>query len=177
VIDPSHSSIQFIARHMMIAKTRGSFRSFSGTINIDEQPERSWVEVTIEAASIDTGDQTRDAHLRSADFLDVEHHPEIRFRSTSVRPGRNERWVVTGDLSVRGIVRPVDVEVEFCGVAVDPWSNLRAAFLATTEINRDEFDITWNQALETGGFLVGKGVKIEADVEAVRQPDEPAAGS
>lgn len=170
-IDPTHSEIQFIARHMMIAKVRGRFREFSGTVNIAESPEQSWVEVTIRAASIDTGDEERDRHLRSPEFLDVERFPELLFRSTSVRPADNDRWEVTGDLTIRGVTRPVTLDVEFSGVAVDPWGNLRAGFLATTDINREDFDVTWNQALETGGFLVGKGVRIEADVEAVLQSD------
>jgi polyisoprenoid-binding protein YceI len=171
-IDPSHSQIEFVARHMMIARTRGRFREFSGTITIAEVPEQSSVEVTILAAGIDTGDAQRDAHLRSPDFLDVERYPEIRFRSTGVRPAGDDRWEVAGELTIRDVTRPVTLDVEFCGVATDPWGNLRAAFLASTEINRDEFDVSWNQALEGGGFLVGKGVRIELDVEAVREADE-----
>jgi polyisoprenoid-binding protein YceI len=170
-IDPSHSEIQFFVRHMMIAKVRGRFREFEGTIRIAERPEDSWVEVVIEAASIDTRDRSRDEHLRSADFLDVERYPEVRFTSTSVGPGGTGRWQVAGDLTVRDVTRPVVLDVEYCGAVVDPWGNLRAGFLATTEIDRENFDITWNQALEAGGFLVGKGVRIEIDVEAVRQPD------
>jgi polyisoprenoid-binding protein YceI len=171
-IDPAHSEIQFVARHMMIARTRGRFREFSGTITIAEVPEQSSVEVTIVAASIDTGDAQRDAHLRSPDFLDVERYPEIRFRSTEVRPAGDDRWEVTGGLTIRDVTRPVTLDVEFCGVATDPWGSLRAAFLASTEINREDFDVSWNQALESGGFLVGKGVRIELDVEAVREADE-----
>jgi polyisoprenoid-binding protein YceI len=171
LIDPSHSDIQFTARHMMISKARGRFRTFSGTIHIDEVPERSSVAVTIEAASIDTGDEDRDRHLRSPDFLDVERFPEISYRSTSVRPGTSDRWAVTGDLTVRDVTRPVTLDVEFCGAAVDPWGKMRAGFLGATEINRDDFDITWNQMLESGGFLVGKGVKVDVDVEAVLQAD------
>ena len=168
-IDPSHSEIQFFVRHMMIAKVRGRFREFEGTIHVGERPEDSRVEVVIEAASIDTRDRTRDEHLRSADFLDVERYPELRFASTSVRPGDKDRWQVTGDLTVRDVTRPVVLDVEYDGAMVDPWGNLRAGFLATTEIDRENFDITWNQALEAGGFLVGKGVRIEIDVEAIRQ--------
>ncbi len=170
-IDPSHSEIQFFVRHMMIAKVRGRFREFEGTIHISERPEDSRVEVVIEAASIDTRDRTRDEHLRSADFLDVERYPELRFASTSVRPGDKDRWQVTGDLTVRDVTRPVVLDVEYDGAMVDPWDNLRAGFLATTEIDRENFDITWNQALEAGGFLVGKGVRIEIDIEAIRQAD------
>ena len=170
-IDASHSSIQFVARHMMISKVRGRFREFSGTIHIDEVPEQSWVEATINAASIDTGDADRDAHLRAADFLDVDRFTEIRYRSTGVRAVA-EKWEVTGDLTLRDVTRPVTLVVEFCGVSTDPWNNLRAGFLGTTEINREDFSVTWNQVLESGGFLVGKGVKIECDVEAVLESDE-----
>jgi polyisoprenoid-binding protein YceI len=169
-IDPSHSSIQFVARHMMISKVRGQFREFFGTIHIDEVPEQSWVEATINGASIDTGDADRDAHLRAADFLDAHRFTEIRYRSTEVRAVA-DKWEVTGDLTLRDVTRPVTLVVEFCGVATDPWNNLRAGFLGTTEINREDFSVTWNQVLESGGFLVGKGVKIECDVEAVLQSD------
>jgi len=171
-IDPAHSQIQFVARHMMIARTRGRFREFSGTIHIAQAPEQSSVQVAIVAASIDTGDPQRDVHLRSPEFLDVERFPELRFRSTGVRPGADDRWQVSGDLTIRDVTRPVTLEVEFCGVATDPWANLREAFLASTEINRDDFDVSWNQTLEGGGFLVGKGVRIELDIEAVREAEQ-----
>jgi polyisoprenoid-binding protein YceI len=170
-IDPVHSQVGFVVRHMMISKVRGRFRDFSGTIVIDEIPERSRVEATIRADSIDTGDADRDRHLRSAEFLDVEHHPEIKFRSTSIRAADKGHWTLTGELTVRAVTRPVTLSVEYCGTATDPWGKTRAAFLATGEINREDFDITWNQALEAGGFLVGKGVKVEVDVEAVRDDE------
>jgi polyisoprenoid-binding protein YceI len=157
---------------MMIARTRGRFREFSGTIHIAQAPEQSSVQVAIVAASIDTGDPQRDAHLRSPEFLDVERFPELRFRSTGVRPAAGNRWQVSGDLTIRDVTRPVTLEVEFCGVATDPWGNLRAAFLASTEIDRDDFDVSWNQTLEGGGFLVGKGVRIELDIEAVREAEQ-----
>jgi polyisoprenoid-binding protein YceI len=172
VLDPAHSQIQFIARHMMVSKVRGFFRDFSGTIWIAELPEESRVEVTIQAGSIDTGDATRDQHLRSPDFLDVERYPTIEFRSTGVRPGKADKWDLAAVLEIRNITREVLLSVEFCGVSPDPWGKLRAGFLATTEIDREDFDITWNQALETGGFVVGKGVKVEIDAEAVRVDDE-----
>jgi polyisoprenoid-binding protein YceI len=171
-IDTSHSEVSFIARHMMISKVRGRFRDFSGTIYIGEDPEASWVQVTINAASIDTGDPDRDRHLRSPDFLDVERYPEITFRSSSVRAAGDEKWEVAGDLTVRDVTKPVTLSVEYCGIANDPWGNLRAGFLATTEINREDFEVSWNQTLRSGGFLVGKGVKIELDVEAVHEQGE-----
>jgi polyisoprenoid-binding protein YceI len=172
VIDPAHSHVDFVVRHMMISKVRGRFREFSGVISIDEIPEKSSVEVTIAAASIDTGDEERDRHLRSAEFLDVEHHPEITFRSATIRAADEDKWKLTGELTIRGVTRPVTLLVEYCGTAVDPWGNTRAAFLASGEINREDFAITWNQALEAGGFLVGKGVKVEVDVEAVLQNED-----
>jgi polyisoprenoid-binding protein YceI len=169
VIDPSHSQVEFIARHMMIAKVRGRFREISGVIDIGDDPVESGVILIIKAASIDTGEEDRDRHLRSPDFLDVERYPDIRFVSTAVQPGRGDRWEVSGLLTVRNIAKPVTMEVEFCGTALDPWGKLRSAFLASTEINREDFDVSWNQVLQTGGFLVGKGVKVEADIEAVAE--------
>ena len=171
-IDPAHSQVQFVARHMMISRVRGSFRDVSGWALIDERPEDSSVEVIIDAASIDSGDPERDGHLRSADFLDVEQYPAIRFRSTAVRRGSGDRWNVDGVLTVKSAARPVTLDVEFCGASPDPWGNYRAGFLATTDINREDFDITWNQVLETGGFLVGKGVHVEIDAELVLQHDD-----
>jgi polyisoprenoid-binding protein YceI len=172
IIDPSHSEVEFTVRHMMISKVRGRFRQFDGTIVIAERPEDSRVEVFIEAASIDTRDGSRDEHLRSADFLDVEHHPEIRFTSTSLRPGDIGHWDMTGDLTVRDVTRQVLLDVEFSGATVDPWGNLRVGFDASTRIDRDQFGITWNQVLEAGGFLVGKEILVEIDVEAVHQKEE-----
>jgi polyisoprenoid-binding protein YceI len=172
-IDTSHSHIQFVARHMMISKVRGSFREFSGTVVIGEDPTQSTVEVVINAASIDTGDANRDEHLRSPDFLDVEHHPEIGYRSIAVRPDGN-KWTVDGLLTVKGVTREVGMSVEFCGAQPDPWGNVRAGFIANTEIDREDFDITWNQMLESGGFLVGKGIRIEIDAELVLESDAAA---
>ncbi|MGZ4691707.1 MAG: YceI family protein [Acidimicrobiia bacterium] len=171
-VDPSHSSLQFVARHMMISKVRGRFRKFEGTIVIAEDPLESSVEATIDTSTIDTGDPDRDTHLRAAEFLDVERFPHARFTSTSLSPGNDGKWQIKGDLTIRDVTRVVELTVEFCGVADDPWGNVRAGFLGTTEINREEFDITWNQALEAGGFLVGKGVKVEVDVEALLESDE-----
>jgi polyisoprenoid-binding protein YceI len=168
-LDPVHSQIQFVARHMMVSRVRGFFREFTGSLLIAEVPEDSQVEVTIQAGSIDTGDQSRDQHLRSPDFLNVDRYPEIRYRSTGVEPADSGKWDVAGLLTIRGVTHDVPLAVEFCGVNPDPWGKIRAGFLATTEINREDFDITWNQALEAGGFVVGKGVKIEIDAEAVHE--------
>jgi polyisoprenoid-binding protein YceI len=137
---------------------------------VADDPAASSVEVTIDAASIDTGDATRDGHLRSADFLDVEGHPSLTFTSTGVRAAGSGRWAVDGDLTVRGVTRTVVLDVELEGVAADPWGGERAVFSASTEIDREDFGLVWNQALEGGGVLVGRKVKIEIEAEAVRQP-------
>ena len=165
-IDTAHSQIQFVARHMMISRVRGSFRDFSGTVVIGDDPTQSTLEVAIDAASIDTGDPNRDEHLRGPDFLDVERYPEIRYLGTSVRP-EDDKWAVTGTLTIKAVTRAVTLVVEFCGAQPDPWGYVRAGFLANTEIDREDFDITWNQMLESGGFLVGKGIRIEIDAETV----------
>jgi polyisoprenoid-binding protein YceI len=171
VIDPAHSEIHFIVRHMMISKVRGRFGEFSGSFTIDEVPERSCVDVVIKAASIDTGDPQRDGHLRSPEFLDAERYPEIRFRSTSVRPIGAGCGELDGDVTVKGITKAVSLRVQFNGEAVDPWGNTRAGFAGTMEIDREDFGLTWNQALEAGGVLLGREITFELDVEAVRQSD------
>jgi polyisoprenoid-binding protein YceI len=166
VIDPSHSSVEVVARHMMISKVRGRFADFSGRIVVGERPGDSSVEVTIDAASIDTADARRDEHLRAADFLDVADHPEITFRSTSIRPGRRGHWDVTGDLTLRGVTRPVSLDVELEGIGA-AYGGPRAVFSGVTEVDREEFGLTWNMALETGGVLVGRQLKIELSIQAV----------
>jgi len=166
-IDASHSSVNFKVKHLGLAKTRGRFASFDGTVEIGEDPAASRVAVAIDAASVETHDPKRDEHLRSADFFDVEHHPHLTFRSTGVR-GAGSDWVLDGDLTVAGVTRPVSLEVEYDGVTTDPWGGTRAGFTATGQLNREDFGLTWNAALEAGGFLVGKNVTIELDVELVR---------
>jgi len=167
-LDASHSEVGFSVRHLGISKTRGRFGAFSGTLQIDaENPSNSSVEVEIDASSIDTKDAGRDEHLRGADFFDVESHPTLAFRSTAVR-GDGADWVVEGELTIRGVTRPVVLETELVGLEKDPWGNERVGFAATTEVNREDFGLTWNAALETGGVLVGKNVKIHLDVEAVK---------
>jgi len=167
-IDPSHSDVAFAVRHLGISKTRGRFGTFSGDIVVAERPEDSRVSVTIDPASVDTKDAGRDEHLRSADFFAVEEHPTWTFESTAVR-ARRDRWDVEGDLTIAGVTRPVVLETEVVGLQTDPWGNERVGFHASTEVNREDFGLTWNAALETGGVLVGKTVKIELDVEAVLQ--------
>lgn len=167
-IDTAHSGVSFTVRHMVVGKTRGRFGTFSGAIEIREVPEQSSVAVSIDAASVDTRAADRDEHLRSPDFFDVANHPTLEFRSRSVEPSGVD-WKVTGDLTIRGVTRPVVLDVEYIGAATDPWGNERAAFSASTEIDREAFGLLWNQALETGGVLVGKRAKVEIDVEAVRR--------
>jgi polyisoprenoid-binding protein YceI len=168
-IDPSHSGIEVVARHLMVSKVRGRFGVFGGTVHVDEVPEKSWVEATIDAASIDTGNADRDKHLRSGDFLDVEQYPEITFRSTATEITGENTLTVTGDLTVRGTTRPVTMEVEYLGLIGDPWGKTRAGFMARGEIDREDFGMTWNVALEKGGVLVGKKLQFELDVQAVGQ--------
>lgn len=152
----------------MVSKTKGRFTDFTATVTIGEDPLDSSVEVEIQAASVDTRDETRDGHLMSADFLDVENHPTITYRSTKVVPSGSD-WRVEGDLTVHGTTVSVPLTVSFEGGAVDPWGNPRIGFEAHTEVDREAFGLTWNQALETGGVLVGKAVKIDIEAEAVKQ--------
>lgn len=169
VLDTSHSSVEFVARHLVVAKVRGRFANFSGAIHIAENLEDSWAEASIAADSIDTRDPKRDEHLRSPDFLDVANFPELTFRGREVRHVEGSRWEVTGDLTIRGVTRPVTLDVDFNGTVVDPYGNEKAVFSASTTINREDFGLTWNVALETGGVVVGKDVRIELEVEAVRK--------
>jgi polyisoprenoid-binding protein YceI len=167
-IDASHSEVGFSVRHLGISKTKGRFGTFTGDIVVAERPEDSRVDVVIDAASVDTRDAGRDEHLRSADFFDVATHPELRFSTTSV-VAAGDRWQVTGDLTIAGVTKPVGRDTEVTGLVTDPGGNDRVAFQASTVVNREDFGLTWNSALETGGFLVGKTVKIDLEVEAVLQ--------
>lgn len=168
-IDPAHSSVGFVVRHLVAAKARGRFGEFAGDIHVADRPEESSVIVEISAASIDTGQPDRDAHLRSPDFFDVEQHPTIGFRSTAVRVLDAHRFEVDGELTVRGTSKPVTLSLEYGGVVRDPFGNEKAIFSAETVLNREDFGLTWNQALETGGVLVGKHATIELEIEATRQ--------
>ena len=173
-IDQAHSSVVAVAKHMMVAKTRGHFGSFSGTLHVGETPEESWAEATIDAATIDTGVEMRDNHLRSADFLDVETYPTITFRSTKVEVTGEDTFRLHGDLTMRGITQPVILDVEYQGMVGDPKGN-RAGFSATGELDREAFGMTWNMAIESGGVLVGKRLKVELEIEAIHQAAEVAA--
>lgn len=167
--DPTHSNADFAVKHMMVTTVRGGFKDISGTLEFDPQNlGASRVEATINAASIWTGVDDRDGHLRSADFLNVEDYPTITFKSTGVQIKDDNNATVTGDLTIRGVTQAVSMEVEFLGEQINPFTQQRTAgFTAHTKINREDFGLTWNQALETGGVLVGKDVKITLDVEAV----------
>jgi polyisoprenoid-binding protein YceI len=164
-LDPSHSSADFQVRHLGLSKVRGGFAVQSGTVVIGDDPTQSSVEVTLDAASFDSGASDRDEHVRSADFLDVAQYPTLTYRSTGVRQS-GDGWKVDGELTIRDVTRPVSLDVAFEGATKDPWGNTKIGFSAETEINREDFGITWNQALETGGVLVGKNVKIAIDVQA-----------
>jgi polyisoprenoid-binding protein YceI len=168
-IDLSHSSVGFSVRHLGLAKVRGRFNDFSGAVLVSDDPESSSVEVEIQAGSIDTRDPQRDGHLVSADFFDVEQHPTLTFRSTGVERARGDHWAVDGDLTIRGVTRPVRLDVAFEGAGSDPWGGQRAAFSASAEVDREDFGLTWNQTLETGGVLVGKKVRIELEVELIKE--------
>jgi polyisoprenoid-binding protein YceI len=175
-IDSSHSSVHFAVRHLVIAKVRGSFARWSGTVHVpDGDFSKATVDVTIDAASIDTGVADRDAHLKSADFFDVAQHPELRFVGKRVQPRSGADIDVVGDLTIKGITREVVLRVEQLGQAKDPWGNLRAAFSAKTAIDRKDFGLTWNQVLEAGGVMVGDRVEIEAEIQAVKQVEAQVA--
>ena len=164
-IDPSHSTVSFVARHLMITKVRGTFKTFSGTITVPADRLGAIVTATIDMASVTTGDDTRDGHLKSPDFFDVENNPTMTFASTSVKQDGVD-FVLTGDLTIRGVTRPVELELEFEGVNTDPWGNTKAGFSAKTEINREDWGLKFNMALDTGGVLVGEKVKLELDIQA-----------
>jgi len=169
-IDSSHSSLHFSVRHLVIAKVRGTFVRWSGTVQVpDGDFSKATVAVTIDASSIETGVADRDGHLKSPDFFDAAQYPELRFVGTRVQPRSGDEIDVIGDLTIRGITHEVVLRVEQHGQAKDPWGNVRAAFSAKTTIDRKDFGLTWNQALETGGVLVGDKVEIEAEIQAVKQ--------
>lgn len=168
-IDPAHTTAEFVVRHMMISKVRGRFTSVAGTIEVpDGTGVPAAVAVTIDAASIDTREEQRDAHLRSADFLEAETYGQITFTSTGV-DGSGDAFKVRGDLTIHGVTREVVLDTTFEGRGSDPWGNERIGYEAHTKISRKDFGLGWNQALEAGGVLVGDEVKIELNVEAIAQ--------
>lgn len=174
-IDASHSHVQFTVRHMMISKVRGSFEEFNGTVAFNEEnPEASSVNVTIDANSINTRDGQRDGHLRSGDFLKVEDYPTITFQSSRIEKTGTKTGKIYGDLTIRGVSKPVVLETEFVGKAKSPWGTISAGFNASTTFNRKDWGLEWNAALETGGVLVGEEVKVEIEVELVYQEEAVA---
>lgn len=168
-LDQAHSRIGFSARHMMVSKVRGRFAEFSGSITIAEEPLASTAEANIKTSSIDTGSADRDQHLISPDFLDVEKFPEITFRTIRVTARKGSEFTVLGDLTIKDVTREIELTLDLEGVGVSPWGKQVMGFSMTAEIDREDFGITWNVALETGGVLVGKTVKLEIEGEAVRR--------
>ncbi|KNY07292.1 MULTISPECIES: YceI family protein [unclassified Microbacterium] len=170
VLDPAHSEVTFSVRHMMISKVRGTFGVKSATLTAPENPLDTTVEASVDVTSVDTKDEGRDQHLRSADFFDTENFPTMDFVSTGARAENGELYV-DGDLTIRGITKPVTFEVDFGGFGSDPWGNYKAGASAKAVINREDFGLTWNAALETGGVLVGKDVTINLDLQGALQQD------
>lgn len=175
-IDTSHSSVGFTVRHLVISKVHGQFTRWTGDLHLDPANlPASSVNVTIEAASIDTREPQRDGHLKSADFFNVEQYPHLTFKSTDVAVGANNTFTVTGELTIAGTTKPVTLEVESLGGAKDPWGNQRVGYSARTTIDRREFGLTYNQALEAGGVLVGEKVEITIEIQAIAQAAAPVA--
>jgi polyisoprenoid-binding protein YceI len=175
-LDTVHSGINFTVRHMVVSKVRGRFAKFSGSVALDEDDlTRSVVEATIDASSIDTGTAQRDDHLRSADFFDAERFPQIRFRSTRIEKLGGDRYRLTGDLTIRDVTRPIALDAEYGGRGKDPWGNERVGFTARGSLDRKDFGLKWNQALETGGVLVSDHVEIEIEAQAVKAADAKVA--
>jgi polyisoprenoid-binding protein YceI len=171
-IDSAHSEINFSVRHMMIATVRGRFEKFSGTVDFNEdEPARSRVEVQIDAKSINTRESQRDGHLKSPDFLDVEKYPYIKFQSKSIEIKNRNHALITGDLTIRDITREVVLDTHYAGMAKSPYGSTNAGFNASTRINRKDWGLSWNVALETGGVLVGEEIKIDIDMEIIQQPE------
>ncbi len=174
-IDNAHSEINFTVRHMMISNVRGQFERFTGTVDFNEEhPAQSSVDVQIEAASINTKEVKRDEHLRSADFLAADQYPYLTFKSQRVEVVDENHGKIHGDLTIRGISRPVALDVEYSGMAKSPWGTMSAGFTASTKISRKEWGLEWNAALETGGVLVGDEIKINIELEIVKQPQAEA---
>lgn len=170
-IDPTHTEIGFVARHAMVTKVRGAFKEFSGTAVFDAaNPEATAVNVVIEVASIDTRNADRDAHLRSNDFLAIDQYPQITFVATSGKQTGETSFDMTGDLTIKGVTRSVTIPFTFEGQALDPFGNLRLGFEGSTSINRSDFGVTWNAALETGGLLVSDKITLQFEVSAIKNP-------
>jgi len=172
-IDPAHSRIGFVARHAMVTKVRGSFNEFEGHGYFDaDDPSQSHLQLTIEAASIDTRSADRDGHLRSNDFFDMETYPQISFASTSVEALGDGTYRVTGDLTIKGVTKPVSVDFDYAGDAVDPFGNHRVGFEGSVVVNRKDWGVNWNAPLEAGGVLVSEKVTLEFEISAIRDADQ-----
>jgi polyisoprenoid-binding protein YceI len=170
VFDTAHTTIEFVARHLMITKVRGRFTKFEGSVKIADDPEDSSIEISVDADSIDTSEPNRDAHLRSGDFLETDKFPKMTFKSTKIEHRGDTNWKLSGDLTIHGVTKPIVFDVEFLGVTVSPWGTKPFGFEAIAEIDREDWGLTWNQALETGGVVVGKKVRIEINVELLAKP-------
>ena len=168
-LDHTHTRIGFVARHAMVTKVRGSFNEFEGSVHIDEDLSKSHANLNVKVDSIDTRNADRDGHLRTNDFLDVQTYPELSFASTAVKQIDDTTVRVTGDLTIKGVTKPVEIDFEFQGAATDPFGNERIGFEGSTVINRKDWGISWNAALETGGVLVSEKVTLEFEVSAVKQ--------
>ena len=170
VLDPAHTHVGFVGRHLMVTKVRGSFEKVEGRIHVGESLESSFAEVTTDVASLTTRDEKRDAHLRSPDFFDAERFPKMTFRSTRVEPAGDGRYALMGDLTIRDQTRPVTLDVEYLGTEKTPWGTQAAAISASVEIDREEWGLTWNVALESGGWLVSRKIQLEIEAELVQAP-------
>jgi polyisoprenoid-binding protein YceI len=168
-IDPTHTRLGFVARHAMVTKVRGSFTDFEGSLTLDgANPAASSINLTAQLTSIDTGNADRDNHVRSADFFDVENNPTMTFTSTSVKADGDDEFVLVGDLTIKGVTKSVEIEVELDGIVTDPFGNTRAGFEGEAEISRKDFGLTWNVPLDGGGVLVSDKIKIQLDVSATK---------
>lgn len=175
-IDPSHTRVQFSARHMMITTVRGEFNAFEGSVEFDEaNPEATTVDIEVDLASISTRDEKRDGHLKSGDFFDIENYPKMTFKSTSVEKTGDSTAKLTGDLTIKDVTKPVTLDVNYHGMAKSPWGQEVAGFDAKGTINRTEWGLTWNVPLETGGILVSEDIKIELEVEIIKQAEGETA--
>lgn len=168
-LDPAHSTIGFYVRYLKVTKVRGTFTRFAGTAEVAPRPEDSTLDVTIEAASVDTGNEQRDAHLRGPEFFDVERHPALRFVATRLEPTGGNRFRLIGDLTMHGVTNSVELDGEFLGIHRDPWGREKAVVAATATLDRERWGLTWNQALEAGGVLVGKDIHVEVEAQFVRR--------
>ncbi|TRV80445.1 hypothetical protein FKN01_06765 [Streptomyces sp. 130] len=173
-LDPAHSSVGAVAQHLGISSVHGRFTEFGGRVEISEDLQSSRVEAVIEAASIDTGNGMRDKHLRSPDFLDTDRFPEITYRSSGLTPAGPDRWTVHGELTMRGVTRPVDLDLSYLGTGPDPWGGVRAAFSATAELRREDFAMNYNQVVQAGIAAIGTTLRVELDIQAVQGDSLPA---